>query len=99
MFTPWAAAGPRSTSTKSNRLWRDVSRLGFRRSLQHRYSIWWIGRPSAYKPGLMWGTRPTQLTCSGGLAAGVGLAFLVAGVFGVLMGRRFLCAGGGVQGK
>src|SRR5271169_294279 len=72
-FTPCSLAGSLKTLPKSKKLSREWNLLGRRMSLQQMYSGEWMGMPSAYWPGLSWGTRPTQLgvTASRVLAAGV----------------------------
>src|SRR5215472_14363587 len=60
-LTPCCWAGALKTLPKSKKLSRDQNLLGRRISLQQMYSGEWMGIPSAYLPGLSWGTRPTQL--------------------------------------
>src|SRR5208337_778542 len=60
-FTPCSFAGSLNTLPKSKKLSREWNLLGRRMSLQQMYSGEWMGMPSAYWPGLSWGTRPTQL--------------------------------------
>src|ERR1039458_7063159 len=60
-FTPCSLAGSLKTLPKSKKLSREWNLLGRRISLQQTYSGEWMGMPSAYWPGLSWGTRPTQL--------------------------------------
>ena len=64
-FTPRSLAGSRITLPKSKKLSREWNLLGCRISLQQMYSGEWMGMPSAYWPGLSWGTRPTQLGVTG----------------------------------
>src|SRR5271165_2989974 len=100
-FTPCSLAGSLKTLPKSKKLSREWNLLGRRMSLQQMYSGTWMGMPSAYWPGLSWGTRPTQLSVTGALAAGlaagvggvVGLPFLGAFAGAALTGRAFLTIG------
>src|SRR5271165_7623026 len=78
-LTPNSLQGSFITLPKSKKLCREWNLLGRRISLQQTYSGEWMGMPSAYWPGLSWGTRPTQLSVTGALAAG-----LAAGVGGVV---------------
>ena len=64
-FTPCSFAGSLKTLPKSKKLSREWNLLGRRMSLQQMYSGEWMGMPSAYWPGLSWGTRPTQLSVTG----------------------------------
>src|SRR5271169_5594376 len=80
-FTPCSFAGSLKTLPKSKKLSREWNLLGRRMSLQQTYSGTWMGMPSAYWPGLSWGTRPTQLSVTGALA--VGLAGGVGGGAGL----------------
>src|SRR5271169_1984662 len=74
-FTPCSLAGSLKTLPKSKKLSREWNLLGRRMSLQQMYSGEWMGMPSAYWPGLSWGTRPTQL----GVTAS---RFLIDGMLG-----------------
>src|SRR5271169_2224901 len=66
-FTPCSLAGSLKTLPKLKKLSREWNLLGRRMSLQQMYSGLWMGMPSAYWPGLSWGTRPTQLGVTGAL--------------------------------
>src|SRR5271165_4282408 len=76
-FTPCSLAGSLKTLPKSKKLSREWNLLGRRISLQQIYSGLWMGMPSAYWPGLSWGTRPTQLGVTASLfGVGFGIGFV-----------------------
>src|SRR5208337_2185016 len=77
-FTPCSLAGSLNTLPKSKKLSREWNLLGRRISLQQMYSGEWMGMPSAYWPGLSWGTRPTQLGVTASRVLAVGTLTLAA---------------------
>src|SRR5664279_5881278 len=85
-FTPNSFAGSLKTLPKSKKLSREWNLLGRRMSLQQTYSGVWIGMPSAYWPGLSWGTRPTQLGVTGSLFGSCLPSFVLLGAFAVAVG-------------
>src|SRR5271165_6371186 len=86
-FTPCSLAGSLKTLPKSKKLSREWNLLGRRMSLQQMYSGTWMGMPSAYRPGLSWGTRPTQL----------GVTASRVFVMGAVVGVTALAAFGGAS--
>src|SRR5271167_4029925 len=85
-FTPCSLAGSLKTLPKSKKLSREWNLLGRRMSLQQMYSGEWMGMPSAYWPGLSWGTRPTQLGVTGSLFGSGLLSLVRLGAAGVAVG-------------
>src|SRR6516225_10231537 len=85
-FTPCCLAGSLNTLPKSKKLSREWNLLGRRMSLQQMYSGLWMGMPSAYWPGLSWGTRPTQLGVTASLFGSGVLSFVRLGAVAVAVG-------------
>src|SRR5271166_4566853 len=92
-FTPCSLAGSLKTLPKSKKLSREWNLLGRRISLQQMYSGEWMGMPSAYWPGLSWGTRPTQLGVTGSLFGSCLPSFVRLGAVAVAVGIVLLSGG------
>src|SRR5208283_7904 len=85
-YTPCSLAGSLKTLPKSKKLSREWNLLGRRISLQQIYSGLWMGMPSAYWPGLSWGTRPTQLGVTASFFGNGLLSFVRLGAGAVAVG-------------